>query len=1229
MGLQVIPCLITQFPLSVYRGRENAELLPRHNRSGRLGQGNFRLRVFISTSLLFLAGLSVQAMAEPFSRPGQVSSARQNSKDASPLQQGEVIERELSGGETHNYHLTLAPGQYLRLAVDQKGIDVLVALFGPDGKALGEFDSPNGSRGPESVLILTESSGVYRVEVRSLEKNADAGRYEIKILEMRTATEKDKKYVAAQKADAEGVQLRLNRSAPSLRKSIEKFEEAISLWRAIGDEKGETVSVIGIGLSYDDLGEKQKALEYYNKALPLCRATGDRMAEALAFNNVGAVYHSLGENQKALEYYGQALSLRKVLGDEYGQAETLNNLGVVYYYTGENQKALDHYGQALALFQAIGYKLGQANMLNGIGLVYNALGENQKALGYYEQAMTLWRAVGDRRGEGLTLNNIGLAYDSMAEYQKALDYYRQGLVLREAIEDRGSQANSLGNIGAVYRALGETQKALDHYKKALPLHRAVSDRRGEALTLNNIGAVYKDLGDYQNALGYYSQSLPLREAVGDRGGQANTLTNIGVVNYALGDRQKALDYYNQALEISRAIGDSRSQGNALGNMARVYATSGDRQKALDYYNQALQISRSVEDRRGEAYTLSSMGDVYTSLRERQKALDHYSRALELCRAIGDPSNESSTLYGMALIERDSDNLVTSRSYIESCLEKVESVRSKISSHELRVSYLASVQKYYQFYIDLLMRLYRLRPSQELSAAALQASERARARSLIEMLTESRANIRRGVDATLLERERSLQQLLSAKVELQTKLLTKKHTEAQAASMAKEVEAIMAEYHDVEASIRATSPGYAALTQPQPLSLKQIQQEVLGADTSLLEYATGDERSYLWVVTKDSIKAYDLPKRSEIEAAARRFYELIVEPNRRYRSNGNKRVVHPPGVAGEDRELQEVAVTMSRMLLGPAAAEIGKNRLVIVPDGVLHYVPFAALPDPNSGERRPLIASHEIVTLPSASTMAVLRREMAGREPLGNTIAVIADPVFDSHDLRVKESVSSTQSQDYSEARGLLTIVEKAAIEAGLLSEGMSIPRLPGTRREAQRILSFAPEARQMKALDFAANRKLATGELLSHYRFVHFATHGFLNAAHPEFSGIILSMVDGQGNPQNGFLLAPEVYNMKLPADMVVLSACQTGLGKQVKGEGLVGLTRGLMYAGAARVVVSLWNVDDEATSEMMGRFYEGILKKGMRPAAALKSAQETMWKQKKWRAPYYWAAFILQGEWQ
>lgn len=1004
-------------------------------------------------------------------------------KDASALEAGHPVERELVGGQSHSYRIALTAGQFLHVVVEQRGIDVVVTLFAPSGEKVAEVDSPNGSNGPEPIFWITEAAGEYLLEVRSLEAGAAAGRYEAKIEGLRAATEEDRRRVAAENAAeaafAEALQLEGQGSEESLRKAIEKLEGS----------------------------------------LPLRRVTGDRTKEAMTFNYIGNLRNALGEVPSALESYNQALPILQATGDRYGQAAVLNNIARVYDYSGEKQRALDTFNQSLPLI----------------------------------------RAVGEHGGEAVVLNNIGLLYATLGEERRAIEFYNQALPLNQSVGDRKSEAMNLVNTGAAFNSLGEKQKALDFYHQALLINRETRDQTAEAYTLNNIGIVYGEKGE----------------------------------------KEKALDFLNRALALSRSAGDLSLQVRVLDNI----------------------------------------GKNYVDLKEQQKAIEYFQQALSLSRRLGERPEEAHTLYLWAQAERAGGNLVEARRRIEAALAIVESLRTKIASQDLRASYFSTVQQYYELYIDLLMGMHKLEPGEGHDAAALQVSERARARALLETLAEAHADIREGVDVKLVERERSLQHQLNAKGQAQMKLLGDQHTEEQAASIASDIDALTTEFQQVEAQIRQTSPRYAALTQPQPLSLKDIQTQVLDADTMLLEYSLGAERSYLWAVTLTSINSYELPKREEIEKSAKLFYASLTAPSPVRRTTSEKRgmsvkmIGQASGGSGA-----EAAVALSRMLLAPVARQLGRKRLVIVSDGALQYVPFGALPSPSSAASArpsPLIVEHEIVTLPSASTLSVLRREAAGRRAAPKTIAVLADPVFDAGDERVKtrgdkKAVSAeVASAGTQPQRGVQLTMAKAAEESGVASDDSVIPRLPGTRREARQILSLVPVKEQMEALDFAASRGTAMSPGLGQYRYVHFATHGFLNSQHPELSGIILSMSDEQGRPQDGFLRAHEVFNMKLAAEVVVLSACQTGLGKEVRGEGLVGLTRGFMYAGSPRVVVSLWSVSDVGTAELMTRFYRSMLRDKLTPARALQAAQISMLKERQFASPYFWAAFTLQGEWR
>jgi CHAT domain-containing protein len=393
-------------------------------------------------------------------------------------------------------------------------------------------------------------------------------------------------------------------------------------------------------------------------------------------------------------------------------------------------------------------------------------------------------------------------------------------------------------------------------------------------------------------------------------------------------------------------------------------------------------------------------------------------------------------------------------------------------------------------------------------------------------------------------------------------------------------------------------------------------------TILLEYALGLDRSFLWVVQATSMHSFELPGRRHLEDSARRLYELA-----RVREERNAKVQQA------DLEFARAAAELGGALLGPATGLLGKKRLVIVASGVLEYVPFAALPCPSGpGAGQPLVVEHEIVRLPSVSVLAALRRGAAGRSPSAKTLMILADPVFANHDSRLLQDQELVQDLQVDSA--VAAVVEDDP-EPRFRNQGPSLiqtggfQRLHYSRREAEAIAALLDPSQVTLALDLAASRGLVASGELSRHRILHFATHGLLNSKHPELSALVLSMVDPNGQPADGLLRLHDIYGLELKADLVVLSACQTALGREIQGEGLIGLTRGFMYAGGTRVLASLWTVQDKATKELMTRFYRLLLKEGEPPAAALRAAQISMLGERRFAAPYYWAAFVLQGDWR
>lgn len=1022
-------------------------------------------------------------------------------------------ERKLAGGETHLYEVSLSANQFLRLLVEQRGVDVVITIFSPEGARVREVDERHGERGPERASLIAKGGGKFRIEVRAVRKTALLGNYLISVEEMHSADDQARAIDAAEQLIAEGNTLRASSAKDSLSQAIAKYQEALSRAEAAGDLRLKAVVLNLIGRGHFSLGEYQKALDYHQQALTLARAASDQQAEAATLTYIGDGYRLTTENEKALEYLAQAIQGWQSIQDRRGEAGTLNIVARVYYQMGDEYKAIARYDQALQLARILSDQGLEVETLGGMGLSYYVLGENEKAAEIWKQELALIRTG-----------------------------------LHTSLE-----ANVLGKLGSAYNALGQTQESLDYLNQAIKLARDRGDRVDEAGTLQTIGRVYRSIGE----------------------------------------PGKSIEYLDQSLVVLEGVNSPTSRARAHYNLGKAYIDLGGYEKAIGYLNEALLVWKSRSD----------------------------------------PINIASTIRELARAESGRGNLQTALAHSEVALNLIELLRSRAGGPEARATYLASVQDYFQLKVDVLTRLHKLNPSGNYAAAALQTSERARARSLLETLASAGVDVRRGVSPDLLKQERSITDELSFKATERARLGNMKSSDAAMIEVNKDLAELSARYEKIEEQIRAASPRYAELLQPQPLSLSEIREQVVDSQTVLLEYYLGEERSYLWAVTTTSIETYELPKRAAIESAARKVYELLTARNRRVKFEIPEE--RRNRIARAEADYPAAARALSRMVLEPVSRQLANRRLLIVSDGALQYIPFAALPAPGLATYEPLAVTNEVVSLPSASTLAVLRREVAKHQPAPKAIAVLADPVFSEDDQRVRSSATRNQTSPSNptvaarrDATNSRIEIQRSASESGWEGETLNMTRLPFTRREADAIVALVPAADRKQELDFAANLSNATSAELSQYRIVHFATHGFLNSRHPELSGIVLSLVDEKGQEQNGFLRAHEIYDLKFPAELVVLSGCRTGLGKDIRGEGLIGLTRAFMHAGAARVLVSLWDVSDEATAELITRFYARLLgSEKVSPVAALRAAQISMAADKRWSSPYYWAGFTLQGE--
>ena len=1170
---------------------------------------------------------------------------------------GQQVEREIASGESHTYQIMLQAGQFVRFRLEQRAINAVLILIAPDGKQLVETNLTRAGA-YESLSMEAPTAGSYQLTIRNSGTGEQIGNYRLEAAVKAIAAPQDKQRLAAEALVLEAQKL-LTQSGTS-QQALEKFQQALALWQELDDAFWSAWTLQRCANAYNGLREFDKAIESLERASILIRQIKNQTLEANGIYNTGFIYLRKNQPDKAIPYFEQARKLYREVKDPHLEGQSLISLGSAANSLSRYEKAIEYLEQARTLYRDLKDPLEEGRALINLATSNNRMGRSETALQHLEQALIIARELKNRFEERNALTSLGSAYGSLGQMEKAVAYFEQTLVISREVKDKNGEAKALSNLGLGYFFLGQNEKSIAYLNDALQISREVKDRTNEGYTLGHLGNSYAALGQTEKAIEFHEESLAIFREIKNRQMEGNALQLLWDAYTAQGRHEKAIEYIQQAIAIFQEVKSRVWEANALGGLARSYQHVDRYEEAIAYNEQALLIHRELKYRPGEAAVLKAMGIAQAKSQRPAKALELYGQSLAIyrevknrnlegvlifntgeanlqlgrideaaalftesvnvARSIGNRSSEVEALSALAKLEGERGNLAQAQTLIEKSLHVAESLRSDLVSSESRSAFLATVQDSYQFYTDLLMRRHRAEPSKGFDALAIEVSERQRARSLLDLLTEARTNLRQGVDPVLIESERTLAKQLNDKAQTQTS------TPEQAAVLRQEISQLETGYERAQVAIRKNNPRYAALTQPQPLKLKEIQAQ-LDTDTLLLEYSLGEERSYLWAITKDSLTSYVLPKEELIKQSALQVYEMLTARNTR--KSGETDLQRKVRIATAEAKLPASAQALSQTLLAPAAAQLGGKRLVIVADGALQYIPFAMLPDPVSGNKQPLIVGHEVVSLPSASALAIQRTELAGRPLAPKMLAVIADPVFDRTDTRFKTTAAETsgivQAASSADTRGLEHIAEASGDKTGRLI----IRRLPFTRQEADGLLALTPKDSSFRAMDFSASRANVINGDLSQYRYVHFATHGLLDTERPGLSSLVLSTIDADGKPQDGFLRANDIYNMKLPAELVVLSACQTGLGKEVKGEGLIGLTRGFMYAGARRVVVSLWSVNDKATSDLMKKFYSGMLKENERPAAALRAAQIEMWKQKKWQSPYYWAAFTMQGEWK
>ena len=815
--------------------------------------------------------------------------------------------------------------------------------------------------------------------------------------------------------------------------------------------------------------------------------------------------------------------------------------------------------------------------------------EKREAIHTFERARALWHELAERADEALAVILMAGVEYSLGELERVSAHYDEARAIAHQASERAHEAVAIADKTRVLTDTGQVQEAIDGKLQALAIFRDIGDRQGENLMLTNLAANYGLLGDYERGIELLDPAIRFFREAGNGRLEAGARSSSATFLLVLGRLPQAQKSAQAAVALARKEGIVRIEAQGLETLSSVHFAMGKWQDAIKFARQASATWHKDGNRRREAGSQALLARALERSGQAAQARDLLEQSVLELRAFGHPSGESFALFELARAERALGEMAPAAKHIDAATAIDQASRRDLLRDDWRSSFGSTKRERDDFAVDLHMAMHRASPGRGLDAEALTWSERARARTLVELLSRAGVDPEQGADPELIKRRRDIEAELKTQAERQLRLMAGQHNREQLKATEADAERLTEQLREVQAKTWATA-GKDFWKQSQTLTGAEIGTRLLDSDTTLLEYWLGSERSYAWVVTSSAVKSYELPPESKIETLARRAY----------------------GEMQSRRGGFDASRALAKMMLHSLARELQSRRLVIVADGALQYIPFGALPLPN-GEL--VISKYAVVNLPSASALAIVRREREGRVPAPKLAAVLADPVYTKDDPRVTGvRLAAAPRPD----------LMRSVKESGLVE----LNRLPATQVEAEILRKLAGGEGFLEAVGFEANRDTVLGGALEDFRILHFATHGLVNSLHPELSGLVLSLVDSEGKSRDGFLQAHEIYGLKLRADLVVLSACRTALGKEIRGEGLMSLTRAFMAAGVPRVVASLWSVPDAATAELMRRFYSAVVTDGLAPAAALRKAQDALRKDKRWSIPYFWAGFTLQGEW-
>ena len=986
-------------------------------------------------------------------------------------------------------------------------------------------------------------------------------------------------------------------------KALENLQEALTIRKEISDRSGIGETLNNIGFVYRQQGDYAKALELHQQALAIAEQVGNLAVKGEALHNIAAVYEAQSDYDKALELYQQALTIRQQVGDKRDEGRTLNNIGNIYFNSSEYDRALEYYQQALAIRRTINDKAGVARLLSNIGLLYNNQNQYQQSIEYYEQALPILREIGDKPNLGKALNFLGVTYENLSQYDKALQFYQQSLEIAKEIGDRSTIGKTLDNIGGIAYSLGRYPQALESYQESLKITQEIGEKKWIATALNNLAGVYSDLGQYSQALEYLQQANVIFQEIKDPAKQARALDAIGTIYDKLKQYPKALEYYQQALAISQQIKDQQAAGNALEHIGGVYTDLQQYSQAEVFLQKALSIRQQLGDKAGEGRNLNSIASFYFSQGNYTKSLDFLQQSLAILQQIGDRSNERIALSNIGnILERKKQPLLAIIFYKES-VNVTESIRKeiKVLSREQQQSFTDTISDTYRHLANLLLK-------QNRATEAQQVLDLLKVQELDEYLKNVRGNEKTAQGVDLLPPEQQIYQKYSQALQVNKELAQLRSIPIDQRTPAQQQRIAELEKNRLSQNTEITD----FVNNPDVIALLQQLQTAKGRRLNLANINRLQET--LRNLSTPAVILYPIILEDRLEL-------VLVRPNSApinqvvpvKREELNSAIVQfRKALRDPYSEPTEPARKLYNILIKPVEKEIKQSKaktIIYAPDAKLRYIPIAALFD----GKKWLVQRFAINYITAARLTDI--------KPI---------PRHNPHVLAAA----------FTKGNFNFTVANHQVSFDGLQFAGLEVNELAATLQNTTILLD-------------RAFSKQAVIPRLNEYNIIHFATHAAFVAGEPEDSFILF----GDGSR----VTLRDVETWSLPnADLVVLSACETGVGEQLSnGKEILGFGYQMQQIGAKATIASLWSISDGGTQALMNNFYAALTSPGetlgsrdINKAEALREAQIALitgeYKRLGERRgigvqardennlsptvtdrlnhPYYWAPFILIG---